>query len=149
MKIPARLAAALVLAFVFPAPAPVSAQQDGPADDPSAPDSRYQQGLREGYRAAIQSLEDRGYGSRRHSHRRTIRIDSAVYGSKFGTCNFKSALAAQADGLPAYRFSAGNDWCGDPSPGNFKSAFVSYSCGRRGSRPVEVRQGYSAQLGCD
>ncbi|WP_295392758.1 hypothetical protein [uncultured Thiodictyon sp.] len=133
----------LLLALVTPLT--VTAQSNDGKNAPSGQLDAYQRGVRDGIQLwGMQSQ------ARRHRGRSgEIRIGSAIYGSQFGTCDFAQQLAALADGQRTYRFSVGNDWCGDPSPGNFKNARVRYSCGRHQSRVVEARSGQSVMLSCD
>jgi hypothetical protein len=84
-----------------------------------------------------------------HSRRGVIQIDYATYGSEFASCDFTRQLGQRADGQKKYTFRAGNDWCGDPSPGNFKVAHIDYFCGHRDSRHAEARAGMSATLSCN
>ncbi|HYN76239.1 MAG TPA: hypothetical protein VES73_00410 [Lamprocystis sp. (in: g-proteobacteria)] len=123
--------------------------------DPSLPESalvgqnaQYQQGFRDGFSEAIKMTSGGASNVRRPSHDRTIRIESAVYGSQFAVCNFTTRLAEMADGKNQFRLSAGNDWCGNPSRGNYKVARIRYSCGRHDRRNLEVREGQSTDLQC-
>jgi hypothetical protein len=147
LAFPAPFLAGLLLTFAVPLIA--SADSGLPESAPGGQNAQYQQGFRDGFSAASKMISAGASSVRRHGHDRTIRIESAVYGSQFAVCNFTSSLAELADGKLQLRFSAGNDWCGNPSRGNFKTARIRYSCGRHDRRNLEVREGQSANLKCN
>jgi hypothetical protein len=150
MKIPALPAPCMaVLLLTLGAPWSAGAQPQLPEEALTGRDAQYQQGFRNGFHEAIRLMEGHASDSGHHGHSRGIRIGSAIYGSPFGTCNFTQQLAQLADGQSEFMLSAGNDWCGDPSHGNFKVARVRYACGHRDWRQVDVRQGQSVNLRCD
>ena len=150
MKIPVLAApttALLLLTLVTPLA--VTAHPYVPANALIGRDAEYPQGFRAGSLQTVQMRWGPSFDDGHHGHRRVIRIESAIYGSQFGTCNFTQQLSALADGQRSYRFSADNHWCGDPSKGNFKAARVRYYCGHRHPRQVEARAGQPAILSCD
>lgn len=138
-----------VLLLAVPVPLIAGTEPSLPESALAGQNTQYQQGFRDGFREAIKMTSGGLSSQRRHGHERSILIESAVYGSQFAACNFTTRLNELADGKTRFRFSAGNDWCGDPSRGNFKAARIRYSCGRHGRRSLEVREGQSASLQCD
>lgn len=142
-----------LLCLTVGAPMVANAQQGFPEDAIRGRSSQYQQGFRDGYREAMRSQQGGSSGYRPgpgpgYGGNRGIRIESAVYGSQRGICDFSRKLAQQADGQREFYFRAGNNWCGDPGRGTDKVARIRFSCGRD-TRQVEVREEKSVKLRCD
>lgn len=139
-----------LLSLTLGAPMVADAQQDFPENAIRGQNAKYQQGFRDGYREAMRSQQGgspgSGYGPGPGSgNKRGIRIESAIYGSQRGTCDFTRQLAKQVDGQRDFSFKAGNNWCGDPGRGTDKVARIRFSCGRD-RRQVEAREEKSVRL---
>jgi hypothetical protein len=157
MKIPARPLLPVTLLLALGAPLAANAQQGFPDESIRGQNAQYQQGFRDGYREGMRAAQGgssgQGPGYRPghgpgYGQDRSIRIESAVYGSPRGTCDFTRKLAQQADGQREFAFRSGNIWCGDPGRGSDKVARIRFSCGRD-TLQVEVREERSAKLRCD
>jgi hypothetical protein len=78
-----------------------------------------------------------------------IRIVEARYGTDRRTCDATRALRRACEGESDCSLKAGNELCGDPTPGQVKTLYVSYRCQGQGrTRSVTRTEGKYLSLDC-
>lgn len=77
-----------------------------------------------------------------------IRIVEARYGTDRRTCDATRALRRACEGESDCSLKAGNELCGDPTPGQVKTLYVTYRCRGR-VRDVTRTEGKQISLECD
>jgi len=76
-----------------------------------------------------------------------IRIIEARYGTDRRTCDATRALRRACEGESDCMLKAGNELCGDPTPGRVKTLYVTYRCKGR-VRNVTRTEGKMLSLDC-
>ncbi len=77
-----------------------------------------------------------------------IRIVEARYGTDRRTCDATRALRRACEGESDCSLKAGNELCGDPTPGQVKTLYVTYRCRGR-VRNITRTEGKNLSLDCD
>ena len=78
-----------------------------------------------------------------------IRIIEARYGTDRRTCDATRAVRRACEGESDCSLKAGNELCGDPTPGQVKTLYVTYRCQGQGrSRSVTRTEGKQLGLDC-
>ncbi|WP_156939007.1 hypothetical protein [Deefgea rivuli] len=140
----------LVLGLALSAPALVHADPQIPEQMMRGRSSQYQDGFRDGFREAVQMMNNGGgnMGGGGNHWERGIRIISAVYGTdRGGSCDLTRKLAHQANGKKTFNFASNDSWCGDPAVGHVKYANIVFSCNGR-EHSESIRQERSSTLRC-
>jgi hypothetical protein len=76
-----------------------------------------------------------------------IRIVEARYGTDRRTCDATRAVRRACEGESDCSLKAGNELCGDPTPGQVKTLYVTYRCQGR-TRNVTRGEGKQLSLDC-
>ena len=77
-----------------------------------------------------------------------LRIVEARYGTDRRTCDATRAVRRACEGESDCSLKAGNELCGDPTPGQVKTLYVTYRCRGR-TRNITRTEGKQLGLDCD
>lgn len=77
-----------------------------------------------------------------------LRIVQARYGTDRRSCDATRAVRRACEGESDCSLKAGNELCGDPTPGQVKTLYVSYRCRGR-VRDITRQEGKYLSLDCD
>lgn len=77
-----------------------------------------------------------------------LRIVQARYGTDRRSCDATRAVRRACEGESDCSLKAGNELCGDPTPGQVKTLYVTYRCRGR-VRDITRQEGKYLSLDCD
>ena len=77
-----------------------------------------------------------------------LQILEAWYGRGRRACDAAHSMRRACEGQPGCEAKAGNELCGDPTPGQVKTLYVSYRCRGR-VRDITRQEGKYLRLDCD
>lgn len=77
-----------------------------------------------------------------------IRIVQARYGTDRRSCDATRAVRRACEGESDCSLKSGNELCGDPTPGQVKTLYVTYRCRGR-IRDITRQEGKYLSLDCD